>query len=57
MKISPIPDNDIERVCAVQGLHLLDTASEERFDCITREAIERFKVPISTITLVDKDRE
>jgi GAF domain-containing protein len=57
MKISPIPDNDIERVCAVQGLHLLDTASEERFDCITREAIKRFKVPISTITLVDKDRE
>lgn len=57
MKTSPIPDNDIERVCAVRGLHLLDTAPEERFDRLTQEAIKRFKVPISTITLVDKDRE
>lgn len=57
MKTSPIPENDIARVCAVRGLHLLDTAPEERFDRITEEAIKRFQVPISTITLVDKDRE
>ncbi len=57
MQKAPIPINDKERVCAVQGLKLLDTASEERFDRLTREAIERFSVPISTITLVDKDRE
>lgn len=54
---APIPTNDKERVCALEGLELLDTASEERFDCLTREAIKRFSVPISTITLVDKDRE
>lgn len=54
---APIPSNDKERVCAVQGLNLLDTASEERFDRFTREAIKRFSVPISTITLIDKDRE
>ena len=57
MKKSPIPENDVARVCAVRGLHLLDTADEERFDQLTKEAIRRFKVPISTITLVDKDRE
>jgi len=57
MQKAPIPINDEARVCAVEGLHLLDTASEERFDCLTREAIKRFSVPISTITLVDKDRE
>lgn len=57
MQKAPIPSNDQARVCAVQGLKLLDTASEERFDIITREAIKRFSVPISTITLVDKDRE
>lgn len=57
MQKSPIPENDLARVCALQGLRLLDTASEERFDCITREAVKRFSVPISTITLVDKDRE
>lgn len=57
MQKAPIPKNDLARVCAVQGLHLLDTASEERFDRITKEAIKKFSVPISTITLVDKDRE
>ncbi len=54
---APIPANDEERVCALQGLKILDTAYEERFDIITKEAIVRFSVPISTITLVDKDRE
>ncbi len=57
MQKAPIPINDEARVCAVEGLHLLDTASEERFDRLTREATKRFFVPISTITLVDKDRE
>ncbi len=57
MQKAPIPENDVERVCAVQGLHLLDTAAEERFDCLTREAVKRFGVPISTIALVDKARE
>lgn len=57
MQNAPIPANDDERVCAVEGLKLLDTALEERFDRLTKEAVARFKVPISTITLVDKDRE
>lgn len=57
MQKAPIPINDKERVCVVEGLKLLDTSSEERFDCLTREAVKRFSVPISTITLVDKDRE
>ena len=57
MQKAPIPENDKERICALNGLELLDTASEERFDCLTKEAVKRFSVPISTITLVDKDRE
>lgn len=57
MQFAPIPENEKERLCALEDLHLLDTASEERFDCLTKEAIKRFSVPISTITLVDKDRE
>ncbi len=57
MKKAPIPSNEKDRICALEGLHLLDTAPEERFDRLTREAIKRFSVPISTITLVDKDRE
>jgi len=57
MQTAPIPSFEKERLCALEGLNLLDTATEERFDVITRKAISRFNVPISTITLVDKDRE
>ena len=56
MQPAPIPKNEKERLCALQGLKLLDTAAEERFDRITQKAIKRFSVPISSITLVDKDR-
>lgn len=44
-------------MCAVQDLKILDTLREDRFDSITKEAKERFDVPISTITVVDRDRE
>lgn len=57
MQFAPVPKNEYERICALEGLHILDTESEERFDCLTKEAIRRFSVPISTITLIDKDRE
>ncbi len=57
MQKAPIPKFEGERLCALEGLKLLDTATEERFDKITKKALERFSVPISTITLVDKDRE
>ena len=57
MEKAPIPKFEKERICALEGLKLLDTATEERFDKITQKAIERFSVPISTITLVDRNRE
>jgi GAF domain-containing protein len=57
MKTAPIPSYEYDRICALEDLKILDTATEERFDAITKEATERFAVPISTITLVDKDRE
>jgi len=57
MEKAPIPKFEEKRICALEGLKLLDTATEERFDRITQKAVERFSVPISTITLVDKNRE
>jgi len=57
MKTAPIPANEKERLCAVEGLDILDTVSEERFDKITKEATVKFSVPISTVTIIDKDRE
>jgi len=35
----------------------LDTDREDRFDAITQEAKEKLKVPMSTITIMDTDRE
>ncbi|MCW2830236.1 MAG: protein kinase [Aeromicrobium sp.] len=37
-------------------LQLLDTPAEERFDRFTRLAQTAFNVPISTVTLIDRDR-
>lgn len=54
---APIPDNEAKRLEALKDLGILDTPREERFDRITRLALKVFKVPISTLTLVDKDRE
>ena len=42
MKLAPIPVNEEARVCALEGLKILDTSSEERFNHITKEAVEIF---------------
>ena len=57
MQRAPIPENEKERLEAVHEMAILDTEPEERFDHITREAVEKIHVPISTITILDKDRE
>lgn len=57
MQKAPIPSFEEKRLCALRDLKILDTKTEERFDLLTREAMKIFSVPISTITLVDKDRE
>ena len=54
---APIPGDELERLKALEGLHILDTPPEERFDIITSAATKVFRVPISTLTLVDSDRE
>ncbi len=54
---APIPKNEQLRQCAVLDLKILDTETEERFDKITKKAIEIFNVPISTISIIDNDRE
>jgi PAS domain S-box-containing protein len=57
MKRAPIPESEAERLAALHHLKILDTPREERFDRITRLTCRLFDVPISTITLVDEDRE
>ncbi|MEI6480222.1 MAG: GAF domain-containing protein [bacterium] len=46
-----------DRLNIVKTLNILDTKPEERFDNITKTALEKFQVPISTITIIDSDRE
>ncbi len=53
----PIPADEKERLAALHNLHILDTLPEERFDRITKLATSIFCVPISTVTLVDSNRE
>jgi GAF domain-containing protein len=54
---APIPENEIKRSEAVHRLALLDKNSNEIFDKLTREATTRLSVPISTLTIIDKDIE
>ncbi len=57
MKKAPIPQNELRRIVSVYALDLLDTPPEERFDQLTRCATLIFHVPISTLTLIDANRE
>jgi len=53
----PIPEDEQERLHALERLHILDTDPEERYDRITERAIKELHVPISTISLIDRNRE
>jgi len=57
MQPAPIPPNEKERMEAVHRLAILNTEPEERFDRFTKMAVEKFQIPISTITIIDSDRE
>lgn len=50
------PQED-ERLNIIKALNILDTKPEERFDKITKTATEKLHTPISTITIIDEDRE
>ena len=57
MKPAPIPKNELLRLASLYALNLLDTPPEERFDRLTKTATQIFHVPISTLTLIDANRE
>lgn len=53
----PIPDNESERLDELHRLHILDTASNRRFDHYTSLVAELFQFPVVLVSFVDKDRE
>ena len=54
---APTPPNEEERLAELEGLNLLDTASEADFDQVTARLTRLFNVPMALITLVDKNRQ
>lgn len=54
---APFSSKEPQRLQALQSTGLLDSIPEERFDRITRLCSTMFNVPISLVSLVDKDRQ
>ena len=53
----PLPPNEEQRLAELRRYAVLDTPPEKAFDNITELAARIFKVPISTVTLIDEDRQ
>lgn len=57
MNAPEYPDDEADRLRALQATALLDSSPEERFDRITRLASRFFAVPTCLLSLVDSDRQ
>ena len=53
----PLPANEEERLAALRHYALLDTPPEAAFDRLASLAARLFGVPLSLVTLVDRDRQ
>lgn len=57
MQLPATPDDEVQRVQALQERALLDTPAEERFDRLTRLALHMLGSQIALVSLVDTDRQ
>lgn len=57
MSAAPLPPNETERLQALYRYGVLDTATEDSFDGLTRLAGRLFDVPIALISLIDTNRQ
>jgi signal transduction histidine kinase len=53
----PIPENETERLAALQSYHLMDSGEEKDFDAIASIASALCQTPISLITFIDEKRQ
>jgi len=54
---APIPDNEAQRLAALQEYHILDTEAEQAYDDLTTLAAYLCRAPIAMISLVDESRQ
>ncbi len=54
---APLPGDEAERLAALHGLGVLDTAPEARFDRHTDDISAILDVPVALVSLVDADRQ
>ena len=57
MQIPARPDDEALRLETLRSMDVLSTASEERFDRLTRMARRMFNVPIALVSLVEDDHQ
>ncbi|MGB0971657.1 MAG: PAS domain S-box protein [Mycobacterium sp.] len=57
MEAAPIPANDHQRLTELVDLNLLDTPPDDALDRITEAAASYFGMPITLVTLIDRDRQ
>ena len=57
MKKASLHPQEEDRLNIIKSLDILDTKPEQRFDIITKNAIDRLNVPISSIAIIDRYRE
>ena len=52
-----IPDNEAERLQALEDYRILDTLPEQAYDDIAKIAAQICGVPISLVSLIDENRQ
>ncbi|MDH3747460.1 MAG: GAF domain-containing protein [Gammaproteobacteria bacterium] len=57
MQEAGLPDNEARRIATLQGLDILDTPREDRFDRYTCTIARAFDMPVALISLVDGSRQ
>ncbi len=54
---APVYEKEKKRLDAVHKLGILDTPSDPKYDALTQKAIEELHIPISTVSILDENRE